>query len=111
MITLLTGLSLPWWSHGCTRRARGRVVLLPRNYDNEHSMDGDHAKEKLVNWLMSKNSVATCFIKDVLSMSEIEGRGGTHFRLSTRIPTHIRLDKQQAFHIISSDAYRADQSP
>ncbi len=72
---------------------------------------GDHTREQLVNWLMGKNSVATCFIKDVLSMSESEGRGGTHFRLSTRIATHIRLDKRQAFHIISSDVYRADQSP
>ena len=64
--------------------------------DNEHgstSTDGEHSREQLVNWLMGKNSVATCFIKDVLSMSEIEGRGRTHFRLSTRIPTHIRLDK------------------
>jgi hypothetical protein len=69
---------------------------MARVLDNEHSstsMDGDHTREHLVNWLMSKNSVATCFIKDVLSMSEIEGKGGTHFRLPTRIPTHIRLDK------------------
>lgn len=64
--------------------------------DNEHSStstDGEHYRERLVNWLMGKNSVATCFIKDVLSMPEIEGRGRTHFRLSSRIQTHIRLDK------------------
>jgi hypothetical protein len=82
--------------------------------DNKHSstgMDGDHTREQLVNWLMSKNSVASCFIKDVLSMSEIESRGGTHFRLYTRVSTHIRLDKRQAFHIISLGVYRADQSP
>ncbi|KAF8272156.1 hypothetical protein EI94DRAFT_423408 [Lactarius quietus] len=56
--------------------------------DNEHcstGMDGDHTREQLVNWLMSKNSVATCFIKDVLSMSEIEGRGLPHYLLG-RVP-------------------------
>ena len=81
--------------------------------DNEHgttSMNGDHTREQLVNWLMSKNSVATCFINDVLSMSETDNGGGTHFRLFARITTHIRLDKRQAFHIISSGVCRADQS-
>ena len=47
--------------------------------NNERSMDGDYSREHLVNWLMSKNSVATCFIKDVLTMSEHEGRGGSYF--------------------------------
>ena len=94
---------------------RGRLVIAAMTrVNNELSstgMDGDHTREQLVNWLMSKNSVATCFIKDVLSMSEIEGKGGTHFRLSTRIPTHIRHDKRQASPIISSGVYHADQYP
>ena len=39
----------------------------------------DHNRERLLSWLMSKDSVASCFIKDVLSMSESEHAGGTRF--------------------------------
>ncbi|KAH9002276.1 hypothetical protein EDB86DRAFT_285297 [Lactarius hatsudake] len=55
--------------------------------DNKHSSTsmGDHTGEQLVNWLMSKNSVATCFIKDVLSMSERESRGLPYYHLG-RVP-------------------------
>ncbi|KAH9179528.1 hypothetical protein EDB89DRAFT_1841481 [Lactarius sanguifluus] len=48
-------------------------------------MGDDHTGEQLVNWLMSKNSVATCFIKDVLSMSESERRGLPYYHLG-RVP-------------------------
>ncbi|KAH9060993.1 hypothetical protein EDB87DRAFT_1560925 [Lactarius vividus] len=48
-------------------------------------MGDDHTREQLVNWLMSKNSVMTCFIKDVLSMSESESRGLPYYHLG-RVP-------------------------
>ena len=37
----------------------------------------DHNREQLINWLMSKDAVASCFIRDALSMSESEHAGGT----------------------------------
>lgn len=95
---LLTWLSSLCWSHGphalhaIVYRGLSNWHSMTR-VNNEHSMDGDYTREHLVNWLMSKNSVATCFIKDVFTMSELEGRGGFYFRLSTRISTHVRPDE------------------
>src|SRR5579863_4800459 len=39
---------------------------------------GDYTKEQIINWVMSKNAITSCFIKDVLSMSESERGGGSH---------------------------------
>jgi hypothetical protein len=56
---------------------------------------------------MSKDAVASCFIKDVLSMSESEHAGGT--RLLAWLLS--QLSKQQVFPITFSVVYPADQSP
>jgi len=40
-------------------------------------MPREHTKEQLINWVMCKDAVASCFIKDVLSMSESEHGGAT----------------------------------
>ncbi|KAF8505928.1 hypothetical protein F5888DRAFT_1603980 [Russula emetica] len=45
----------------------------------------DHNREQLLNWLMSKDAVASCFIKDMLSMSESEHAGLPHYFLG-RVP-------------------------
>ena len=39
-------------------------------------MCGEHTREQLINWVMSKDAIASCFIKDVHSMSESERGGG-----------------------------------
>lgn len=51
---------------------------------------GDHTREQLIGWVVSKNAIASCFIKDVLSMSESERGGGSRlpiWMLLQLIPT------------------------
>jgi hypothetical protein len=60
----------------------GTCSTSPTRVNNEqgstNNMCGDPTREQLTNWVMSKDSVASCFIKDVLSMPESEHAGGTH---------------------------------
>lgn len=62
--------------------ARTRRTVAP-HANNEQEPEssngvcrGEHTREQLINWVMSKGGVASCFIKDVLSMSESEHGGG-----------------------------------
>jgi hypothetical protein len=65
-----------------SKAGRGARSTTPARVNNEqesaNNMCGDHTREQLTNWVMSKDAVASCFIKDVLSMSESEHAGGTH---------------------------------
>jgi hypothetical protein len=56
---------------------RPAVVTRASNEQKSNNMPGEHTKEQLINWVMSKDAVASCFIKDVLSMSESEHGGAT----------------------------------
>ena len=60
--------------------------------NNEQGSNNMHTREQLTNWVMSKDSVASCFIKDVLSMSESGHAGGTHSpaRLFLAYPNAVR---------------------
>jgi hypothetical protein len=66
------------------------------NEQGSSRMCGDpgHTREQLINWVMSKDAVASCFIKDVLSMSESEHGGGTRLParslFSQTYPSSIR---------------------
>jgi hypothetical protein len=77
------------------------------NEQRSNNMCRDHSRERLLSWLMSKDAVASCFIKDVLSMSESEHAGGT--RLLAWLLS--QLSKRQVFPITFSVVYPADQSP
>ena len=69
----------------------------------------DHNRERLLSWLMSKDSVASCFIKDVLSMSESEHAGGTRFcQLGCFLATQHSM--RQVSPITFSAVYPADRS-
>jgi hypothetical protein len=50
---------------------------------------GDHTREQLINWVMSKDGIATCFIKDVLSMSESKHGGGARFPNCTLVAFNL----------------------
>jgi hypothetical protein len=54
----------------------------------------DHTRE-LIHWVMSKHAVASCFIKDVLSMSESESAGRAH-RLAFLFSTHPNFPYHRA---------------
>lgn len=60
--------------HGACSTAATRV----NNEPVSNNMCGNHTREQLTNWVMSKDAVASCFIKDVLSMPESGHAGGTH---------------------------------
>jgi hypothetical protein len=78
--------------------------------EGSNNMGGGHTREQLTSWVMSKDAVASCFIKDVLSMSESDHAGGTHSpaRLFLAYPNSA---KRQVFPITFSDVYPADQFP
>jgi hypothetical protein len=61
------------------------------NEQGSSRMCGDpgHTREQLINWVMSKDAVASCFIKDVLSMSESEHGGGTRSPARSLFPKLI----------------------
>ena len=62
-----------------TFRPGARQTPAPRvnnEQSSSNSMCGEHTREQLINWVMSKDAIASCFIKDVLSMSESERGGG-----------------------------------
>lgn len=65
-----------------SKAGRGARSTTPACVHNEqgstNNTRGDHTKEQLTNWVMSKDAVASCFIKDVHSMSESEHAGGAH---------------------------------
>ena len=61
-----------------TREACSTAAARVNNEQGSSKMCGDHSREQLINWVLSKDAVASCFIKDVLSMSESEHAGGTH---------------------------------
>lgn len=62
--------------------ARTRPTAAPHANNEQESESsnsmcgGEHTKEQLINWVMSKDAVVSCFINDVLSMSESEHGGG-----------------------------------
>ena len=63
--------------------AKTRPTAAPHDPNNEQEPEssnsmcgGEHTREQLINWVMSKDAVASCFIKDVLTMSELEHGGG-----------------------------------
>ena len=95
-------------SEKARREACSTVALRVNNEQRSNNTCRDHhSREQLLNWLMSRDAVASCFIKDVLSMSESEHAGGT--RLLTW--SLSQLSKQQVFPITFSVVYPADQSP
>jgi hypothetical protein len=73
-------------------------------------MCGDHTKEQLTNWVMSKDAVASCFIKDVLSMSESEHAGGDALA-SLAVSSSFQLGKRQVFPITFLAVYLAGRFP
>ncbi|KAI0303920.1 hypothetical protein BC826DRAFT_200777 [Russula brevipes] len=68
-------------SGACSTAAR---VSNEQGSSRMHENPG-HTREQLVNWVMSKDAVASCFIKDVLSMSESE-HGGLPYYFLGRVP-------------------------
>jgi hypothetical protein len=64
-------------SENTVRGACSTVASRVNNEQRSNNTRRDHNREQLLNWLMSKDAVASCFIKDVLSMSESEQAGGT----------------------------------
>jgi hypothetical protein len=64
-----------------TRTTIGPAPHVNNEQESSNTMFGNHTREQIINWVMSKDAVASCFIKDVLSMSESERGGGT------RLPT------------------------
>ena len=97
--------------HSPEKAGRGACSTVASRVNNEQRSNNTcrdhHSREQLLNWLMSKDAVASCFIKDVLSMSESEHAGGT--RLLTWLLSP--LSKRQVFLITFSVVYLADQSP
>jgi hypothetical protein len=73
-------------SHLAPRPCSAATAGLNNNEHGSNNKYGDHTKE-LIHWIMSKDAVASCFIKDVFSMSESENGGGTHW-LAFLFPTH-----------------------
>jgi hypothetical protein len=69
-----------------------------------------NTREQLTSWVMSKDAVASCFIKDVLSMSESEHAGGTHSP-ALIVSSLSQLGKRQVFPITISAVYPADRFP
>jgi hypothetical protein len=66
--------------HSSEKAGRGACSTVASRVNNEQRSNNTrsgHNREQLINWLMSKDAVASCFIKDVLSMSESENAGGT----------------------------------
>jgi hypothetical protein len=67
--------------HSSEKAGRGACSTVASRVNNEQRSNNtgrDHrSREQLLSWLMSKDAVASCFIKDVLSMSESEHAGGT----------------------------------
>ena len=62
------------------RGACSTVASRVNNEQRSNSTCRGHNREQLLNWLMSKDAVASCFIKDVFSMSESEHAGGTRLQ-------------------------------
>lgn len=58
--------------HGGCSTVASRVSNEQRSYN----MCRGHNRQQLLTWLMSKEAIASCFIKDVHSMSESEHTGG-----------------------------------
>ena len=58
------------------RTCRTTAPRINNEQESPSNMCGEHTREQLINWVMSKDAVASCFIKDVLSMSESERGGG-----------------------------------
>ena len=77
--------------HSSEKAGRGACSTVVSRVNNERKSNNTykgHNREQLINWLMSKDAVASCFIKDVLSMSESEHAGGTRlFASFAVIPT------------------------
>lgn len=74
--------------HSSEMAGRGACSTVASRVNNEQRSNNtckDHNREQLLNWLMSKDAVASCFIKDVLSMSESEHAGLPHYFLG-RVP-------------------------
>ena len=96
--------------HSSEKAGRGACSTVPSRVNHEQKSNNtcrEHNREQLINWLMSKDAVASCFIKDVLSMSESEHAGGT--RLLTCLLSRLS-SKRQVFPITFSAVYPADQS-
>ncbi|KAI9513232.1 hypothetical protein F5148DRAFT_1157141 [Russula earlei] len=68
-------------------RSRACPTATARANDERQSNNthGEYTREQLISWLMSKDAIAFCFIKDVLSLSESE-HGGFPYCLLGRIP-------------------------
>jgi len=77
----LTNTRPPLRSLDATRTTVGPAPHVNNEQESSNTMCGNHTREQIINWVMSQDAVASCFIKDVLSMSESERGGGT------RLPT------------------------
>lgn len=94
-----------------SKAGRGPCSTAASRVNNEQgSTNTDrYRREQLINWLMSKDAVASCFIKDVHAMSENEHAGGTHL-LASVVSILSQLSKRQVFPITFSVVYPADRS-
>jgi len=66
--------------HSSEKVGRGACSTVASRVSNEQGSNNTrigHNREQLLSWLMSKDAVASCFIKDVFSMSESEQAGRT----------------------------------
>ncbi|KAI0254872.1 hypothetical protein BJV78DRAFT_1183480 [Lactifluus subvellereus] len=69
-------------------RVPGACSTATASLNDEHGSDslcGDYTREQLIHWVMSKDAVASCFVKDVLSMPESEN-GGLPYYFLGRVP-------------------------
>ena len=74
----LNNLDSPDATRSTFRPGARQTAARPRvnnEQESSNSMSGEYTREQIINWVMSKDAIASCFIKDVLSMSE-SGRGG-----------------------------------
>lgn len=99
--------------HSSEKAGRAACSTVAPRVNNEQRFNNtcrDRNREQLLNWLMSKDAVASCFIKDVHSMSESEHAGGTRL-LAWLLSSLSQLSKRQVFPITFSAVYPADQYP
>jgi hypothetical protein len=96
-----------------TRSKGGRAACstAASRVNNEQGSNNTcrYHREQLLNWLMSKDAIASCFIKDVHAMSENKHAGGMHLPASV-VSILSQLSKRQVFPITFSVVYPADQS-
>ncbi|KAI0268088.1 hypothetical protein BC834DRAFT_867837 [Gloeopeniophorella convolvens] len=64
---------------------RPTMTQTANNEEGHDSAGSSYTTERAISWVMSKDSVAACFVRDVLSMPECEGKGLPYYLLG-RVP-------------------------